>query len=182
MATGFRKSVFGFNCQDVMNYIESTHKNFVSKQNELNKKIDDATALLEEQESENSLLNEEILKLKAELKEYADKKEETERLSRNIGRLYLVAQSNANAIMQRAKEMRFDSEQLVKNNVDTIDDAQISLNELRQKIDEMSKAFTSQMDELVASLSATKEKIADNRNLDNADEKEFEKLYISAKI
>ena len=34
MAVGFKKSLFGFNCADVIEYIEKTHKSFVQKEKE----------------------------------------------------------------------------------------------------------------------------------------------------
>ena len=47
MSAGFRKSLFGFNSQDVMEYIEKTHKAFSQKENDLNSKIDELDSLLE---------------------------------------------------------------------------------------------------------------------------------------
>lgn len=182
VATGFRKSMFGFNCQDVMNYIESTHKNFVTKQNELNAKLKEANSALEDQQNENELLNNEILKLKMELKEYEDKREEIDRLSRNIGRLYLVAQTNAKNIMQRAQQMRDESIAEIEKNVGTIDDAHISLNDVRDRINEMSAEFTTQIEELVSSLSLAKEKMDSNSLADKSDEEEFEKVYNSVDV
>ena len=45
MAVGFKKSLFGFNCSDVIEYIHRTHKSFVDKEKKLNFKVD---KLLEE--------------------------------------------------------------------------------------------------------------------------------------
>ena len=41
MSIGFRKSLFGFNCDDVMSYIENAHKQFAEKETLLNEKIAD---------------------------------------------------------------------------------------------------------------------------------------------
>ena len=40
MSVGFRKSFLGFNCDDVIEYIQNSHKKFSEKENELNQKID----------------------------------------------------------------------------------------------------------------------------------------------
>ena len=84
MAVGFRRSLFGFNCGDVINYIEKSHKGFAEKETELNQK-------LEELSSELELSRENIQTLKAEkdaisekLNGITEKYEEIERLSENI--------------------------------------------------------------------------------------------------
>ena len=51
MAIGFRKSLFGFNCDDVLEYVQKTHKAFTEKEIVLNEKIEDL-------KKENSSANE----------------------------------------------------------------------------------------------------------------------------
>ena len=99
---GFKKSLFGFNCDEVMNYIENMHK--TTKENELvlNEKLDDATSKLEASANENAELKAKNELLSAELKEITEKYNEIEKISENIGKLYLVAQTNAKTIMDNA--------------------------------------------------------------------------------
>ena len=94
MSVGFRKSLFGFNCDDVIEYIQTSHKKFSQKENELNEKIDslDATITSVNAQLEDVKASKAIVE--AQLKEYTDKYDEIERLSQNIGKLYLVAQQN----------------------------------------------------------------------------------------
>ena len=95
MAVGFRKSLFGFNSDDVLNYINESHKKFSEKENELNQKIeslDETLAKLNSQLEDVKAAKENV---EIQLKEYTDKYDEIERLSQSIGKLYLVAQSNA---------------------------------------------------------------------------------------
>ena len=40
MSKGFKKSLFGFNCEEVVAYIEKAHKTFKEKELLLNEKID----------------------------------------------------------------------------------------------------------------------------------------------
>ena len=70
---GFKKSLFGFNCDEVMNYIENMHK--TTKENELvlNEKLDDATSKLEASANENAELKAKNELLSAELKEITEK-------------------------------------------------------------------------------------------------------------
>ena len=47
MSVGFRKSLFGFNCDDVISYIERSQKSFTEKQKELSEKVTSLAAELE---------------------------------------------------------------------------------------------------------------------------------------
>ncbi|MBR4761421.1 MAG: hypothetical protein IK086_02140, partial [Clostridia bacterium] len=83
MSVGFRKSLFGFNCDDVVSYVEKTHKAFTEKEIVLNEQIEDL-------KSENSSIREQIAAITAEkaeieakLKEFTDKYDEIDRLSKN---------------------------------------------------------------------------------------------------
>ena len=59
MAIGFKKSLFGFNREDVFNYIENTHKAFKDKEDTLNKKIDELNSDLKlSKQQEEKLLAE----------------------------------------------------------------------------------------------------------------------------
>ena len=40
MAAGFRKSLFGFNCTDVMEYIEKSQKTFVKNEKDLTEQVE----------------------------------------------------------------------------------------------------------------------------------------------
>ena len=39
MSAGFRKSLFGFNCEDVMEYIEKSQKSFVEREKDLSAQV-----------------------------------------------------------------------------------------------------------------------------------------------
>ena len=101
---GFRRSLFGFNSDDVLEYIEKTHKSFSKKQNALNEKAESLA-------NERSLSKEQYENLMAEkavvdekLNAFMAKYDEIEKLSENIGKLYLVAQANAQAVMSSSEE------------------------------------------------------------------------------
>lgn len=177
MPIGFRKSMFGFNTNDVMNYIEESHKNAAAKQQEL----EDRISLLEESldSAKNKLrdLSGEKIRLENKLKEYTDRYEEIERLSQNIGKLYLVAQSNARSIMKNSAENRDIIRKEVESNLNSIDGAHMSLDEIKVKMLETSNEFAARLDELTASLETARTKIDKSVAENDSAVNDFELLY-----
>ncbi|MEE1073867.1 MAG: hypothetical protein U0K93_00145 [Acutalibacteraceae bacterium] len=169
MAIGFRKSLFGFNQNDVVDYIEKTHIKFKTKTDELNNKLEEAKRdydnLTKEKDEINNKLN-----------EFIKKADEIEMLSEKIGKLYLVSQSNAQAIMTNAEENKEKAQQEVTKNLSAIDEAHVSLNELRTSIISTSENFIKEVDTLLSSLATTRDQINENiAESDNALE-HFEKV------
>ena len=165
MSIGFRKSLFGFNCDDVIAYVQKTHKEFTEKEIVLNEQIEDL-------KSENTSIREQIGELTKEkseielkLKEFTDKYDEMKRLSKNIGKLYLVAKSNANAIMKEASECADISRKEVEKNLGTIDNAHTTLGEFKDNVVNSSAQFAKEIDNLTKSLDDARDKI-NSRNSD----------------
>ena len=179
MSIGFRKSLFGFNSQDVMDYIDKTHRSFSKTENELNTKIDELTTLLATAKKEQEKLENEKAELNAKIDAFNEKYDEIERLSENIGKLYLVAQSNAQAIMNNAKEEARIAEEEAKRNIVTIDETHDALSELRSDILRTSQEFSAKVDGLVASLNTAREKIASDIDDTITHSEEFDKVYKS---
>ena len=141
MSVGFRKSLLGFNCEDVMSYIENSHKAFSKKEKEFKEKIDDLDGVIKNVNAELESIKEAKAQVEAELKAYTDKKEEIERLSQNIGKLYLVAQSNAQAIMKNSDESRSLAEEEIARNLSSINEAHESLDALKERVLQTSNDF-----------------------------------------
>ncbi len=181
MAVGFRKSLFGFNSDDVLNYINESHKKFSEKENELNQKIeslDETLAKLNSQLEDVKAAKENV---EIQLKEYTDKYDEIERLSQSIGKLYLVAQSNAKSIMKNSNECKDIANKEVEKNLYSIDKAHESLDELKANIMQTSADFVSKIDTLVASLDSAREEISE-KNAENRElVKQFDNIYTEAK-
>ena len=177
MSVGFRKSFLGFNCDDVIEYIQNSHKKFSEKENELNQKIDsldntiaNINTQLEEVKSAKAVVE-------AQLKEYTDKYDEIERLSQNIGKLYLVAQANAKSIMQNSAENRDITNREVEKNLHSIDNAHEQLAALKAEIMQTSNDFVAKVDSLVTSLSTAREQV-NQKNIDNRElAEQFENLF-----
>lgn len=177
MAIGFRKSLFGFNCDDVINYVKRLHSNFTEKENGFKKEIESLNEKIENISLEMKKLAEEKAAAEAELKEYDLKKAEMERLSENIGKLYLVAQTNAKTIMNNAEEnSRITNDEVAKNIV-AIDETHEALEALRRNINETSENFNREVETLIESLSETKEKICADCETEIQAKNEFAKLY-----
>ena len=179
MSVGFRKSLFGFNSQDVMDYIDKTHRSFSKTENELNGKIDELTSLLATAKSEQEKLESDKAELNAKIDSFNEKYDEIERLSENIGKLYLVAQSNAQAIMNNAKNEARVAEEEAKRNIVTIDETHDALSELRSDILRTSQEFSAKVDALVTSLNTAREKIAADCDDTMKHSDEFDKVFKS---
>ncbi len=170
MAIGFRKSLFGFNQNDVIDYIEKTHKKFKMKADELTNKLEQA-------KKDYEALTNEKNEISQKLNEFTKKADEIEMLSEKIGKLYLVSQSNAQAIISNAKENSAKSQMEVDRNLTAIEEAHISLNELRESIIKTSDNFIKEVDALLSSLATTREQITENVKESNDAFQNFEEAY-----
>lgn len=177
MSVGFRKSFFGFNCDDVLEYIEKTHRKFAKKEKSYNDDINSLKKEIDEKAKEYDELKEKCEKISAELKEYNDRYDEIERLSQNIGKLYLVAESNANAIMKKSAENCQIANSEIERNINSIDNAHTSLCELKEKILATSNEFANEVDDLLKSLDTAKEQVKGNIDDTNGKIEDFENLF-----
>lgn len=166
MSVGFRKSLFGFNSDDVIAYIEQSHKKFSAKEKELNQKIDELDGTIANVNAQLEDLKVAKANVEAQLKEYTDKHDEIERLSQNIGKLYLVAQANAKSIMQNSANNRDIANREVEKNLHSIDNAHEQLAALKAEIMQTSNDFISRVDTLVTSLSTARE-LVNQKNIDS---------------
>lgn len=177
MSIGFRKGLFGFNCDDVMSYIESTHKTYVENETLLKEKAEELETALNSISSELEAVKAEKEILNRELKEYTDKYDEIERLSRNIGKLYIVAQSNARAIMKNSENNLKLSRSEVEKNLSSIDEAHKSLDTLKADILKTSSEFACKVEQLLSSLVDTREKIRENDDMSEKSTETLNSLY-----
>ena len=177
MSVGFRKSFLGFNCDDVIEYIQNSHKKFSEKENELNQKIGNLDNTIAHINTQLEEVKSAKAAVEAQLKEYTDKYDEIERLSQNIGKLYLVAQANAKSIMQNSAENRDITNREVEKNLHSIDNAHEQLAALKAEIMQTSNDFVAKVDSLVTSLSTAREQV-NQKNIDNRElAEQFENLF-----
>lgn len=177
MAVGFRKSVFGFNRDDVIAYINKLHQNFSKKENALKEEIQKHNNLIVELEVKQKALIEEKSALEQKVEEYNQKSAEIERLSENIGKLYLVAQTNAKTIMNNAEENSRISNAEIKKNVSAIEQTQYALDELKTSITKTAENFTYELGNLIDSLAKAKEKITSDEKVDEEASAVFSSVF-----
>ena len=177
MAVGFKKSLFGFNCDDVMQYIERSQKSFVEKEKELSEQVDALSRDLDLSNENYRKLNDEKEIIAKKLADFSEKYEEIERLSENIGKLYLVAQANAQAIMANSEENANLANSEVEKNLSAINDAHESLDSLRKSVIQTSNEFLCEIDGLISSLNETKETIAANIASDEEHKNQFNEVF-----
>ena len=178
MSVGFRKSFLGFNCDDVIEYIQNSHKKFSEKEKELNLKIESLDNTIASVNAQLDDVKAAKAAVEAQLKEYTDKYEEIERLSQNIGKLYLVAQTNAKAIMQNSNDNRDLTNREVEKNLHSIDNAHEQLAALKAEIMQTSNEFVTKVDTLVDSLADARNQVI-QKNIDNRElTEQFENLLV----
>ena len=181
MKAGFRKSLFGFNSDDVIEYIEKTHKVFSEKETLLNEKIDELKDELNSAKLQISDIIAEKTKIENDLKEYTEKYDEIERLSQNIGKLYLVSEANANAVIENAKQSREISEEAVSKSIKCADDTYSSLASLKDEIVKTSSEYLEKINSLMLSLESMKNNIYNNNLSAEKSIEEYEELLNSIK-
>lgn len=177
MSTGFKKSLFGFNCDEVVAYIEKAHKTFKEKELLLNEKIDSLGSELKESSEKNLVLTEENAKISAELNLFREKYAEIERLSENIGKLYLVAQANARTIMDNAVSNKEIVAEEINKNLLLLDDAHNSFGAMKEEIIKSTYDFVGGIDSLLQSIDDSVKKFEEKNIADEEAKNEFEAMY-----
>ena len=163
MSVGFRKSLFGYNQDDVIEYVKKLHNNFSLKEDSFKKQLADLENKINSLNKDLAVLENEKASLSEKLSEYNAKKSEMDRLSENIGKLYMVSQANAKTIMANAEENSKIANMEIKKNFSAIEEPHKALEGLKQSINETSQNFTKEVESLMRSLEEAKEKFsADN--------------------
>ena len=183
MAKKFRFSFFGFNRDDVMSYcleVKDTETKHKQKITELNEKIAALQKSIDELTEQKEQTKIELDKANIIIEDFKCREESLEKLSESIGRLYIVARSNADAITANANENAKVSEELVKQNVSVVESAQQALETINQELNEQTKAYTLQINQLQERLSIAKSVIEEN--ILNINERQFELENLSKDV
>ena len=159
MSKGFRKSLFGFNTEDVLKYISASDNAAKAKISKLEKE-------LSEKESE-------IEKFKAVAEEYNSKKEYLKLMTENTARIYLAAKSTSKLMIDNANESRRLIEEANDSRINTLNDVQDAMKDLREKINIASKNYCEEVDELSAAFENLKNCINDNTDESDSAVEEF---------
>lgn len=187
MSVVFRKSMFGFNKDDVLNYInglfdkinalEADFNNKSSAQKneivELSESLNNANQSIAKLMVENDALLDEVTKLRAE-------KEKIERLSDVIGKLYLVSKLNAETITRSAKETKKKLDLEIESELKIVEEAEKRLSELKDEISSSSTEYTEKLSSITDSLNQTKQIIKKNDKQSFKSEVELNSLLEAA--
>ena len=171
--------MFGFNSDDVLEYIQKTSKENSEKETLLNEKVAELTESLQKARAQIVELSAKNSEVAEKLKFFTDKQEEIERLSQNIAKLYIVSKANANSIIENAKRNKEVSDNEVVRNIECIDSAHSSLINTKDEISKIATEFTSNLESLLSSLKDAKDTIVDNHEQSEAKIKEYEVFYES---
>ena len=156
MSAGFRKSFLGYNCDDVLKYIEKTTRENSEREIVDKEKISELSVTLAELESTNAELSAQIDELKKKIVEFEAKSNEIKQLREGIGILYLISKTNAQGIIDAANQSGAAVLEQVNKNIETIDFAHRELMGIRNKVEQNAADFSSNLSELESSLSKVK--------------------------
>ncbi len=150
MSAIFRNSLFGFNKEDVLRYVESTTAQHSA---ELHK----AQNALAQKNQELQLANETI-------SAYQAKEQELEQLSVAIGKLYLIAKTNSDKMIRDARENLELSKAESEKNIQSIEAVQAQLQELYAQLYASGSAFGEELNHLNISLADAKQVLNHNND------------------
>lgn len=154
---GFRRSLMGFNREDVLNYISSVDKKNTATVKSLNGEIKDLT-------DRNLFLTKEIEVLNDQLKIYKDKEEEINRLAESIGALYIIAKNNAELILDNAAKGKEEAKAEIEKNLEILNDAQENYIDIKNEIINITSSFNNDLETALESIKETEAKIKINLN------------------
>lgn len=167
-----RNSLFGYNKEDVYNYIKALNDKAEASKCELNDKIKELEAKVSEKSNElfvseqkcNALCTENA-SLLAELEDFKNREAAITQLSESIGRLYIVAQANAKIISNSAKENAELVNSEADSHLDVVNSAHDELQEIKNDISDMTKRFIEEIERLSSELESTKQALSENKKL-----------------
>ncbi len=166
MSKGFRKSLFGFNTDDVINYITASDKTAKAKTEELKKQI-------AELKSKNDALTAKNGELSEKLAEYESKEEQIRLMSESVARMYLSAKTTSQLMIEKAEESRKLIENENQEQLDTLNRTSESMLSVKEQISSTAEEYCASLQALCVSLEDIKNEI--NKNNKDTEEaiKEF---------
>ena len=170
MKIGFKKSLFGFNSQEVASYIKKENENFAKIENGYKAEID---ALKSQIESQNST----VQLLLSQLEEYTKKEAEINELANSIAELYVVANITAEETIKNAELSEAASQKQVDENIKAVSDANTELGSIEENLRKTVADFNVKVDTLKASLEKTKNTLQKNKETVS----EFKQMYLDIK-
>lgn len=166
MANGFKTSLFGFKKSDVIDYIDQWHKKSSDRETELLNQVEELNEEITALKSRVDALNEEKERLENIQSEYIKRYEEVEKLSADIGKLYLAAQTDAKEVMEKSIEKRELVNKEVETNLTAIEEMHASLDNVKSDILSSVGNFSDELDRLFETFNQAKEKLAEHNAIE----------------
>ncbi len=174
---GFRKSFLGFNCDDVVNYIQSAQAKFSKREADLSAQIEETKKQLEATEEQLKAIAAEKEAVLAELQGFKSRCDEIEQLSLSIGKLYLVSQNSAKNIVNNSVESSRQANEEIFKNIDSIENAHSALADIKENIRRTADSFISDVDNLCSSLEQTKRELIERNEDSTRQLEEFTAMF-----
>ncbi len=170
MSKFFKTGLFGFNKEDVMNFVseaKSREAENMKQISSLNEQISDLRVKLAEAE--------------ATVADYKARESAITSLSASIGKLYLVAQANAEAVVAAVKENTALSEKAVADNFAVADSAEAEIEEISIMLEQKTADYLKEVAKLRETVAEIKSKIAENNSAISAGNAELESITSGVK-
>ncbi len=184
MAVEFRTGVFGFNRNDVLEYIHKKDAEMKIKAASLEGKIralEEELASLKSDFNEavknNTELSEENARLAVTVSEYKAREDEIESLGRKIGKLYLVSKSSAKSIVDRAEENAEIITEQANIRLANIEQTEESLHNITKQIVSASEKYVKELNVIETSLAEAKDIISEKNAERVRISEEFSDIY-----
>ena len=162
MASGFKSSLFGFNKQDVLKYIEQSHKKSAEKETELSTEIEALKSEISTLKDNITALEDEKERLQNIQEEYIKRYNEVEKLSEDIGKLYLTAKTDAKEIVEQSLKERELIEREIETNLTAIEEMHTSLDSVKNDVVSSVGEFSNELEKLFDSFNEVKAKLKEN--------------------
>lgn len=155
----FRTGLFGFQKNDVMEYIQRSTQEFSAKEQDLKRQITNLTEYQANTQAENENLKEQLAKLQAEVDDFRAREEEIEKTSISIGTMYLVAKQNADEMIKSAENYAAEVNAYASRQLEVANKANEELEQLRFGVGESADRFSAELSAMAESLTESKARL-----------------------
>lgn len=158
---GFRTSLFGFDKNDVMEYVHRSAQELATKEQEQKQQVSVLEERLQNTEAELAEMAAKQAELQAEVAGFRAREAEIEKTSISIGTMYLVAKQNADDMIQTAEQYAAEVTAHAKRQLEIATSAGRELEQLKAGALESSERFATELSELSDALEASRTRLAE---------------------
>lgn len=158
---GFRTSLFGFDKNDVMEYVHRSALEIATKEQAFKQQASALEEQIKAAETQVGGLTAKLAELEAELETFRGREAEIEKTSISIGTMYLVAKQNADEMIQTAEQYAAEVTAHAKRQLEIATKAGTELEQLKSGVGESAERFAAELSELSTALNASKERLAE---------------------